>query len=349
MKVSARRAVISSLVLATIFEAALFGSKETPAVYSHAPWLNDPYDAAVSFALFCIPLIVALTAIRLLASWRLPDRGAPERLADLLRASGVALVVVALTLGACWAALAAGANRTAWNPATAVQVAVLTLCSAGTIASAVSIRRAGVALRRAATTSRADAEANGPAPRGAPDWLGDMTGVGRLLAGLGGPPGRLVTRVLDRADGRVIPLVRRHPIGAAAVLASVVGLLVTIPQSLNEGYVPLVAAVFFCIATSGVFAFAVTAGWYLRVVRTERPATPRAPVVRATVLGAAAIPVALAFRASLWSLVGAHQRGSSFGALLLLLASAASLGFGVTMVGARIVRARRGSAKPTVR
>jgi hypothetical protein len=348
MKVSARGAVISSLVLATIFEAALFGSKETAAVYSHAPWLNDPYDVAVSFALFCIPLIVALTAIRLVASWWLPDRDAPARLADLLRASGVALVVVALTLGACWAALAAGANRTAWNPATAVQVAVLTLCSAGTIASALGIRRAGVALRHAATTWRAGAEANGQMSSGAPDWLDDMTGVGRLLAGLGGPPGRLVTRVLDRADERVIPLVRRHPIGAAAVLASAVGLLVTIPQSLNEGYVPPVAAVFFCIATSGVFAFAVTAGSYLRVVRTERRATPKAPLVRATVLGAAVVPVALAFRASLWSLVGAHPRGS-FGALLLLLASAALLGFGLTIVGERIVRARRGSANPSAR
>ena len=349
MKVSARRAVVSSLVLATIFEAALFGSKETPGVYSHAPWLNDPYDVAVSFALFCIPLIVALTAIRLAASWRLPDRGSPERLADLLRASAVALVVIALTLGACWAALAAGANRTAWNPATAVQVAALTLCSAGTIASALVIRRAGVALRRAATTSRADAEANGTGSRSAPDWLGDVTSVGRLLAGLGGPPGRLVTRVLDWADERVIPLVRRHPIGAAAVLASAIGLLVTIPQAFNEGYRPQLAAVFFCIATSGVFAFAVTAGWYLRVVRTERRATAKAPLVRATVLAAAVVPIALAFRATLWSLVGAHPRGSSFGALLLLLASAASLGFGLAIVGERIVRARRGPAKPGAR
>jgi hypothetical protein len=176
-----------------------------------------------------------------------------------------------------------------------------------------------------------------------------MTEVGRLLAGLGGPPGRLVTRVLDWADERFIPLVRRHPIAAAAVLASAVGLLVTIPQAVNEGYVPLVAAVFFCIATSGIFAFAVAAGWYLRVIRTERNATAKAPLVHATVLAAAIVPVALAFRASLWSLVGAHPRGSSFGALLLLLASAASLGFGLTMVGERIVRARRGPAKPSAR
>jgi hypothetical protein len=53
---------------------------------------------------------------------------------------------------------------------------------------------------------------------------------------------------------------------------------------------------------------------------------------------AAAVPVALAFRASVWSLVGAHPRGPGIGALLLLLASAALLGFGVTIAGERIVQ-----------
>ncbi|HSR84194.1 MAG TPA: hypothetical protein VLM11_08445, partial [Streptosporangiaceae bacterium] len=123
MKSGAPRAVAAALVLSAIFEALLFGSKEAPAVYSHAPWLNDPYDTAVSFALFCTPLIVVPSALRLLAGWRLPDRGAPERLADLLRASGVALVVVAVTLAACWAAVAAGANRAAWTSVTGAQVA----------------------------------------------------------------------------------------------------------------------------------------------------------------------------------------------------------------------------------
>jgi hypothetical protein len=64
MKSSAPRVVTSSLVLAAIFEAAPFGSKETLAAYRHAPWLNDPYDTAVSFALFCIPLIVVPSGLR---------------------------------------------------------------------------------------------------------------------------------------------------------------------------------------------------------------------------------------------------------------------------------------------
>ncbi|HEY2202415.1 MAG TPA: hypothetical protein VGH56_11025, partial [Solirubrobacteraceae bacterium] len=196
MKLSAPRAVATSLALAGTFEIALFVSKETPSVYGHAPWLNDPYDTAVSFALFCIPLIVAPSAARLVANWFLPDRNAPERIADLQRACWVALVLVALTLAACWAAVATGANRTAWNPVTAVQVAALALFTGATIACATGIRRDAAALRTAVATVLSDAEAAGPTSRAVPDWLGDMIGVGRILARLGGLPGRPVARAL---------------------------------------------------------------------------------------------------------------------------------------------------------
>jgi len=341
MKSSARRVIASSLVLATIFAAALYAAKEAPAIYGRAPWLNDPYDTAVTFALFCVPLIVGPSAVRLMATWQLPDREAPERLADLLRACGVAMVVVALTLAACWAAVAAGANRTAWNSVTAVQVGALALFSVGITVCAVGIRRAGSRLRR-------DAAVKGPAAQPAPDWLADMIGVGRLLARLGGPARRPVTRALDWTDAHVTPLVRRHPVGTAAVLASGIGLLVTISQSVNEGYGPVVAVVFLGVVTSGVFAFVVTAGWYLRVIRTQRAARARGPVLRATVLTAAAVPVALAFRNSLWSLVGVHPR-SGVHELLLLLASAALLAFGAGLAGERIARSRRAPADPPAR
>jgi len=341
MKSCARRAVASSLALATIFEAALYASKETPAIYDHAPWLNDPYDTAVSFALFCVPLLVAPSAVRLLASWRLPDHRAPERLADLLRASGLALGVLAVTVAACWAAVAASANQAEWNSAAAVQVGVLALFSAAIAACAVGLRHAGAALRRGAA-------ATGPAPRPAPDWLGDMVSVARLLARVGGPAGVPLTRTLDWTDDRVLPLVRRHPIGAAAVLASGAGLAVAISQSVTESYRPAVAAAFFCIVMSGVFAFIVVAGWYLRVIRTERPARAWAPVLGPTVLAAAAVPVALAFRASLWSLVGVHPR-SGFHELILLLVSAAVLAFAAGVAGERIARSRRGPAEPPAR
>ena len=75
MKPGAVRAIACSLGVSAVFEAALLASKETPAIYDHAPWLNDPYDTAVSFALFCLPLIAIPSGLRLLAC-----RGGSKRL-----------------------------------------------------------------------------------------------------------------------------------------------------------------------------------------------------------------------------------------------------------------------------
>jgi hypothetical protein len=364
--VRANRAIAGSLVAASLFEAVLLVTKETPSIYDHAPWQNDPYDTAVSFALFCVPLIAVPSALRLLAGASCPPELA--RLGDLLRACGVGLAVVAVTLAACWAALAQGASRPAWNSVTAVQVGALAVFSFGTVACTAGIRRAAAALRRDGVTAtdarpardggfgqdaglardaRAGQDAGASlALRPAPDWLGDLVRAGRLLAGLAGPAGRPVRLLLDWADKRIVPVVRRHPVGTAAVLGIVVGLLVAISQSVNEGYQAGVAVVFFCVVTSGVFAFVMTAGWYLRVVRADRPAGARAPAIRATVLAAAAVPVALAFRASLWSLVGASPETSGLPALCLLLAATAVLVFAASLAADRLARSRRASAHP---
>jgi hypothetical protein len=358
--ISTVHAIVSSLVVSGVFEAALLVSKETPAIYDHAPWVNDPYDTAVSFALFCVPLVAVPSALRLLADRAgQADRagradhagGVTARLADLLRACGVALAVVAVTLAVCWAAVAKDANRPAWNAATAIQVGALALLSAATVVCALGIRRAAATLRRDSATAQASRPAPGTPPaadaattsavRPVPDWLGDLTIVGRMLADLAGPAGRPVTRLLDWADSRVLPCVRLHPVCSAAAIGVVVGLAVTISQSVNEGYRAGVALAFFCIVTLGVFAFVATAGWYLRVVRADRPADARAPLIHATVLAAAAVPVALAFRATLLALVGASPQASGLPALGLLLASAALLAFAASLAAERFARARR--------
>jgi hypothetical protein len=64
------------------------------------------------------------------------------------------------------------------------------------------------------------------------------------------------------------------------------------------------------------------------------------------VLAAAAVPAALAFRASLWSLADVIGHGNGLGSLFVLLATAALVAFGVTILGERIARARRGRAEP---
>jgi hypothetical protein len=124
------------------------------------------------------------------------------------------------------------------------------------------------------------------------------------------------------------------------VVSAAAGMLVAVSQSVSEGYRIGVAATFFAVTTSGVFAFVVAAGRYLHVVRSDRPAE-RAPVLRAIVLAAAAVPVALAFRASLWSLVGLQPRDGGAPALGLLLGAAALLVFIASMSASHMVRSRR--------
>jgi len=82
------------------------------------------------------------------------------------------------------------------------------------------------------------------------------------------------------------------------------------------------------------------AGWYLRVVRSDRPAD-RAPALRAIVLAAAAVPVALAFRAALWPLLGMRPQDSGLAALYLLLAAAALLVFAAGLTAPHVVKVRR--------
>lgn len=349
--VSARRAVVAVLVLAAVFEAAMYVTKETPAIYDHAPWLNDPYDTPVSFALFCVPLIVVPSALRLLACCRRSQ--SRRRLADLIRACGVALAVIAATLAACWAAFAQGANQPAWTSVTTIQVVTLALLSAGSVAGAAGLRVAAAALRRGGDVAATQSPIRTPHPPDAapsiseadPDWLSDLVDAVRVVAGLCGPARGPLMRLLDCADHRIVPAIRSHPIGTAAVLSAAVGMLVAISQSVGEGYRAEVAVTFFGITTSGIFAFVVVAGWHLRVVRSERSAK-RAPVLCAIVLAAAAVPLALAFRAALWPLLGLRHNDSGLTALCLLLGAAALLAFTASLAAVRIGRSRRAAIRP---
>jgi hypothetical protein len=323
-----------SLVVAGVFELAVYGSKEVPALYDHAPWLNDPYDTAVSFALFCVPLVAVPSAIRLLAGHGQPP--AAGRLIDLIRACDVTLTAIALTLAACWSALAASANRPAWTSVTGIQVAALGLISAGTVAAAVGLRVAATALRRDAPA----VPGNGPTGDN-PDWLDDLVEVGQRLATLAGPAGRPVRRALTWSGARAVPVIRRHPVGTAAVVATATGALVAIAQSVGEGYRLDLAVVFFTITASGVFAFVMVAGSYLRVVRADRPGRRPTAVLRAAVLAAAAVPITLAFRTPLWSLVGARSEASGLPALCLLLAAAALVAFTASLAAQHLATAPR--------
>ena len=55
-----RPPVFGTLALALGFLFYTAPVKETPALFDHAPWLNDPFDTVISFMMFFVPLIALL-------------------------------------------------------------------------------------------------------------------------------------------------------------------------------------------------------------------------------------------------------------------------------------------------
>jgi hypothetical protein len=71
------RAVAANLGAAAVFEVLTVLESQDQAVRAVSPWQDDPYDSAVSLAVFTVPALAVLIALRLLA-WRWPggfDRG----------------------------------------------------------------------------------------------------------------------------------------------------------------------------------------------------------------------------------------------------------------------------------
>ena len=119
---------------------------------------------------------------------------------------------------------------------------------------------------------------------------------------------------------------------AAALIAAAFAVPVTASQAVSESYQARVIVIFFCIVTAGMFAFVSSAGAFLHVARADRaPAGGARRLVHACVLAAAAVPVALAFRATLWSLVGANPQRSGLLALWLVIGCAAAITFALTL------------------
>ena len=134
------RAVFGTLLAAAVFSAVTGPVKQIAPLYDHAPWLNDPFDTAVSFAMFFVPFIAACCLARV----SLCRRAAPlpvTRVRDLLRGCRVVLAATAVTLLAEWVSVAIGENRGEWNGATWLQVGLLALMTALAIRAAVSLRR----------------------------------------------------------------------------------------------------------------------------------------------------------------------------------------------------------------
>ncbi len=254
-------AIFYSLALATLFVALTWLSKETPALYSRQPWQDDPYDVLVSLDFVILPLLVAIGALRVQLCRRyatLPAR----RVVDLLRVCGVAIGVCLATELSEWIAVGLGSHTAAWTATTTWQVAALAVLTAATIGACLQLRRAA---HRVTRVARASSQ---------PDWLADFVALGlRVTRGRGRYRERAQTTV-RWAETRVIARVRRHPVAAAALLATVLALPYVAVKIAFEGYPPALVLLSFAMPAASLFAFIVLVGRCLRIVAPREGGPP---------------------------------------------------------------------------
>jgi hypothetical protein len=280
------------MLVAGLFEAFALGVKEFRPLGDHTPWMDDPYDVVTSFAIFFIPIVGAFSAVRL----ALCRRFEPLRLSrviDLLHGCVVLLVVVLATAGSDWSAVAVGADRGSWTSATPALVAGLGLL---TLFAVLAIGAVVTESRRLPRLDRAD--------MAAPDWLADATVIAGSISRHLGPVEPFTSRIVRVVDRHAWAWVRRRPITAAVVAAAGFAALFAV-GALRERYsLPLLAFVL-VVAWCGMFVLLVASGSYLGLVRSSvRIRGVRRRLLDAALLGSASVPIALAFRDSLWWLVG---------------------------------------------
>lgn len=368
-----RRAIVSTLLAAAFFTATTGPLKQVKALYAHAPWVNDPYDAAVSFAMFFVPILAACCLGRVLLC-RTGDELPAARVIDLLRGCRVVLGLIVVTLLAQWAALAAGANSAQRDGGTWAQVAVIAAATVLVARAVADLRRAPVAPLRPSAGRRGVAEPGAvepgavepeavePAgrqgvaepgvaepgveepgvarPAGRPgaaaaahaDWLADAVALGAAHSGRLGPLARPAQAVLAVADRQVAARIRRHPVLAAITCSILFAAVVGGWQALREGYALAAALLTIMLLACGCFALLTAAGGYLGFVRGEK-ALGKVPrrVLDASVAASATMLAVLAFRDSLWWVVGSSSAVAGTRQFAVLLGVAALTCFGVVL------------------
>jgi hypothetical protein len=317
-----RRAAIGKAAFSTLWTAIAFfvftvPTKQVKPVYEHAPWLNDPYDALYSFAIFLVPLATAFFLLQV-SLCREVEALPAERARSVLRGCRVAAIVMTATLASCWISVAAGANKAQWNDSTtAALVAGLTVVTVLDIRAVVMLVRAPRLGRSGASQSEA-----------ADDWLGDAILVARRESHWFGPFRSHVTSVIAWCDRTVIARLRQHPILGAGLASLAFGAGVGLNQGIREGYVLASTLLTVGLLTCGMLAFLMLAGSYLGVVRSGAPLTgvPRR-LTDATVIACIAALVALSFRNSLWWIIGTNANSAGNGQFAVLLGIAVAIAF----------------------
>jgi hypothetical protein len=313
------RAILGTIVAAGLFEIFALGAKEFRPLGDHAPWMDDPYDVMTSFAIFFLPIVGAFSAVRLALCRRLEPLPL-SRLIDLVHGCVVLMVIAIATAASDWTAVLRGADRGSWSTVTPALVVAL-----GILTSALAFASLGLLseLRRLPTLGR-------PGPAG-PDWLADAAELASRISSRLGPLAPITTGLVRTVDRTVSDRARRRPMTTAVVAAAGFATLFAV-GSLREGDSLALVVFVLVVAWCGMFAFVLATVSYLGVVRPASPLTGgRRRLVDAALVGSASVPIVLAFRDSLWGLVGTAAGQAGLGDLDRLLILMAASVFGVTL------------------
>jgi hypothetical protein len=311
-RASLRLPVFGTLLLALAFFLYAAPVKEMPFLFHHAPWTNDPYDTAISFMMFFVPLIAVLCAPRVLLCRRaepLPT----ARIHAVLRGCRVILAGITLTLAAEWISVFVRDSSVQWNGATWLQIGMLVLMSVLDLGAVVAVRRAGL-----------PRQAGEPAILTDPDWLGDFLRFVDTWSRRLGPAGRAALWATRLADRHLLAGIRRHPLWAAFAVCAAFGAGAGVNQGIREGYSGPVTVVVALLLAVGMFGLLVAAGQYLGLVRSSTPwHGPARRLIDAAVITSVGLLVALALRNGLWWMVGSNSTAAGLPQLVALLAIAA--------------------------
>jgi hypothetical protein len=173
----------------------------------------------------------------------------------------------------------------------------------------------------------------------ADDWLGDAVLVARRESRWFGPFRSFVLSVVAWCDRIVIARLRQHPILGAALASLAFGAAVGLNQGIREGYFLASTLLTVGLLTGGMFAFLMVAGSYLGVVRSGAPlAGLRRRLIDATVIACLAALIALAFRNSLWWIIGTNANAAGNGQFAGLLGVAVAAAFTAGLVIESVMR-----------
>jgi hypothetical protein len=277
-----RRAANAAALAVIAFGALFVIGAQVQAFRAHSPWANDPYDAVGSFAVLLVPVVVAVTFVRLWR-WRGAAPMPAPAIRQVLRGSTVTVGAIDATVAADVAALLARASVETRGPWLGLLVGLLASTGLAALgATALLVLAWSRSRRYVADGARNSAQEE--------DAFDDIVA---LLVDVGRMTGRRLPRLGERLVAgslrldaalrfsRVSP--RRHPWAYCFVVAVTFGLAFSAWHSLVEGMPPDLSSAFLIwLLYAGILATCVIVGYalfghYLRLIRAERGASSSHP------------------------------------------------------------------------